>query len=56
VRRDFSTHNDPHQVVAEPRAHFFGGELYERTLLPNDDAELAPTLRDEWFAHYAAGR
>jgi uncharacterized protein YbjT (DUF2867 family) len=56
VRRDLKTHNDPRQVVTDPRARFFGAELYERTLLPNDDAELAPTLRDDWLAHSAAGR
>ena len=40
VRRVLSARNDPRHVVADPHARFFGAELYERTLLPADDAEL----------------
>jgi uncharacterized protein YbjT (DUF2867 family) len=50
VRRVLSARDDPRQVVADPQARFFGAEIYERTLLPDDDAEVTATRFDDWLA------
>jgi hypothetical protein len=41
-------------VVADPRAPYFGTELSERSLVPDDDAELGPTRFGDWITAPAA--
>jgi uncharacterized protein YbjT (DUF2867 family) len=50
VRRDLATRNDSRHVIADPQARYYGITLSERTLLPDDDAQLGPTRLDEWLA------
>jgi uncharacterized protein YbjT (DUF2867 family) len=56
IRRVLNARNDPRQIVADPHARYFGAELYERTLLPDDDAELAATRFDDWLAEFGTRR
>jgi uncharacterized protein YbjT (DUF2867 family) len=51
VRQTLSAHNDPRRVVTDPHAPYFGAEIDERTLLPDDDAELVATATrfDDWL-------
>ena len=42
-------HNDRRQVVADAQARYFGAELGERTLVPNDDARLGETRFEDWL-------
>ena len=49
IRQSFRAQNDPREVVADPRARYFGAELTERTLVPNDDAQLGETRFEDWL-------
>ncbi|WP_188189424.1 SDR family oxidoreductase [Nonomuraea sp. SYSU D8015] len=45
-----SAWNDPHRVVADPHARYFGSELAERSLVPDEGrARLAETRFDDWL-------
>jgi uncharacterized protein YbjT (DUF2867 family) len=49
VRRGLSARDDPRRVVADPGARYFGAELDERTLVPDDGARLGPTRFAAWL-------
>jgi len=49
IRLSLRSQNDPREVVADPRARYFGAELTERTLVPNDDAQLGSTRFEDWL-------
>jgi uncharacterized protein YbjT (DUF2867 family) len=49
IRRGLAARHDSRQVIADPRARYFGAELGERTLVPGNDATLAETRFDEWL-------
>jgi hypothetical protein len=43
----FEARNDPHEVIADPHARYFGTELSERSLIPGADARLGePRLQE----------
>jgi hypothetical protein len=41
-------------VIADPHARYFGAELKERTLVPDDDAGLAETRFEDWLSETLA--
>jgi uncharacterized protein YbjT (DUF2867 family) len=49
VRRKLSVRGDPREVVADPRARYFGAALSERTLVPGDDAALGEIRFVDWL-------
>lgn len=49
VRRALAARNDPREVIADPRAPYFGVVLKERTLLAGDGARLGATTLQEWL-------
>jgi uncharacterized protein YbjT (DUF2867 family)/quercetin dioxygenase-like cupin family protein len=49
IRQDLAARNDPREVVSDPHALYFGGELREKTLVPGDDARLGETRFEDWF-------
>ena len=49
VHRFLRAHDDPRSVIADPRARYFGAELGERTLVP-DDASLGAMGMDDWLS------
>ncbi len=49
VRRKLSVRGDPRDVVADPRARYFGASLSERTLLPGNDAALGEIRFVDWL-------
>jgi len=49
IRRGLGARHDPRQVIADPRARYFGAQLGERTLVPADDAQLGPTRFEDWL-------
>lgn len=57
IRQALSARNDPREVVADPRAKYFGAEVNERTLVPGNDALLGETRFEDWLSgsHYATG-
>jgi uncharacterized protein YbjT (DUF2867 family) len=50
VQRGLAARKDPREVVADPHARYYGMELSERTLVPDDDALLGETRFKEWLS------
>ena len=49
IRQELRAQNDPRRVLADPHARYFGAELSERTLVPNDGARLGETHFEDWL-------
>lgn len=56
VRRGLAAWNDPREVVTDPQARYYGIAVSERTLVPDNDAQLAETLFETWLTQPAAKR
>jgi uncharacterized protein YbjT (DUF2867 family) len=54
IRRGLVARKDPREVVADPQARYYGIEVKERTLVPEDDAQLGKIRFDDWLAQPAA--
>jgi len=50
IRQGLRAQNDPREVIADPRARYFGALLTERTLLPDDDALLGKARFEDWLS------
>jgi uncharacterized protein YbjT (DUF2867 family) len=46
--------NDPRRVVADPDARYFGARLGERTLVPDEGAQLGSTRFTDWMSQTLA--
>jgi uncharacterized protein YbjT (DUF2867 family) len=49
IRHALSVRNDPREVIADPYARYFGTELSERSLVPDDGSQLGQIRFDEWL-------
>lgn len=49
VRQDLAAWKDPREVVADPHARYYGIEIKERTLVPDDGAQLGKTRFADWL-------
>jgi uncharacterized protein YbjT (DUF2867 family) len=49
VRRDLAARKDQREVIADPQAGYYGIQVSERTLVPNDGARLGETRFDDWL-------
>jgi uncharacterized protein YbjT (DUF2867 family) len=56
IRRALTARHDPRQVVADPGAPYFGAILDERSMVPDDGAQLAETRFDDWLSQSSTGR
>jgi uncharacterized protein YbjT (DUF2867 family) len=56
VRRALAARKDPREVIADPRARYFGAELSERTLLPGDGARIGTTSLQQWLSRQTTQR
>ena len=45
---------DPREVVADPHGRYYGIEMEERTLVPDDGAKLGKTRFEDWLAQPGA--
>src|SRR5882672_3543045 len=54
IRQGLSARKDPREVIADPRARYFGTELSERSLVPGVDAQLGETRYEDWLSRSAA--
>jgi uncharacterized protein YbjT (DUF2867 family) len=54
IRRGLAARKDPREVVADPHARYYGIEVKERTLVPEDDAKLGKIRFEDWLAQSAA--
>jgi uncharacterized protein YbjT (DUF2867 family) len=51
VRRDLTARKDPREVIADPQARYYGIKVSERTLLPDNDAQLGETSFEDWLRY-----
>lgn len=49
TRRVLNATGDPRQVTADVHARYFGAELDDQSLIPGDDARIAPTHFEDWL-------
>jgi uncharacterized protein YbjT (DUF2867 family) len=54
ARRGLAARNDARTVVADVHAPYFGAELGERTLVPDEGAQLGATRFDDWLVQSLA--
>jgi len=54
VRKGLAASKDPREVVADPHGHYYGIEVKERTLVPDDGAKLGKTRFEDWLAQPGA--
>jgi len=54
VRQGLAARNDPREVMADPHARYYGIEVKERTLIPEEGAKLGKIRFAEWLAETAA--
>ena len=53
-RQYLAANKDSREVVADPKARYYGVDISERTLLPGDDAQLSKTRFETWLNPSAA--
>lgn len=49
ISRGLRAHNDPREIVIDPHARYFGTELSESSLVPNDGSLLGETRFEDWL-------
>ena len=49
ARRDLAARQDPREVISDPRAGYYGIQVSERTLVPDDNAQLGETHFEDWL-------
>ncbi len=54
VRKGLAVSKDPREVVADPQGRYYGIEVKERTLVPDDGAKLGKTRFEDWLAQPGA--
>jgi uncharacterized protein YbjT (DUF2867 family) len=50
IRLDLASRRDPRKVVADPHARYYGIEVKEGALVPENDAKLGKIRFEEWLA------
>ena len=50
ISRGLNARKDPREVVADSHARYFGTELSERSLVPDDGALLGETRFEDWLS------
>jgi uncharacterized protein YbjT (DUF2867 family) len=53
VRQYLAASKDPREVVTDPKASYYGVEVSERTLVPDDGARLSETRFETWLKQTA---
>ena len=48
ARRDLAARQDPREVISDPHAGYYGVQVSERTLVPDDDARLGKMRFEDW--------
>jgi len=50
VRLGLSAGKDPREVVADPHARYYGIDVMERSLVPEEDARLGTIRFENWLS------
>jgi uncharacterized protein YbjT (DUF2867 family) len=56
IRKGLLAHGDPHEVIMDTDALYFGAQLSERPLVPDEGALLGETRFEDWLAQDRAGK
>jgi uncharacterized protein YbjT (DUF2867 family) len=56
VRRVLAAADDPREVIADPKARYFGITVTERTLVPGEGARLGEIRLDDWLRASSAAK
>jgi uncharacterized protein YbjT (DUF2867 family) len=51
VRRDLAAFQDPREVIADPHGKYYGIQVSERSLVPENNARLGETRFEDWLTH-----
>jgi uncharacterized protein YbjT (DUF2867 family) len=51
VRRDLAAFHDPREVISDPHARYYGIQVSERSLVPDNDARLGEARFEDWLIH-----
>jgi len=54
IRKGLAATKDPREVVADPHGRYYGIEVKERTLVPDDGAKLGKTRFEDWVVQPGA--
>jgi uncharacterized protein YbjT (DUF2867 family) len=54
VRRDLAARKDPREVISDLHARYYGIEVSERTLVPDNNAQRSKTRFETWLTRAAA--
>ena len=49
ARRDLAARQDPREVISDPHAGYYGIQVSERALVPDNDARLGETRFEDWL-------
>ncbi|TDC39805.1 SDR family oxidoreductase [Micromonospora sp. 15K316] len=55
-RKVLADAGDPREVVTDPHAQYFGSELDERSLVPDDGAQLGKLTYADWLGRNKSGK
>jgi uncharacterized protein YbjT (DUF2867 family) len=55
IRRYLAARDDPRSVIADPQARYYGAELGERTLVPENNATIGETRFEDWLSRQFVG-
>ena len=50
IRLGLAARKDPREIIADPQGRYYGIEVKERTLIPEDDAKLGKIRFKDWLA------
>jgi len=51
VRRDLAAFQDPREVISDPHGRYYGIQVSERSLVPENDAQLGESRFEDWLIH-----
>jgi uncharacterized protein YbjT (DUF2867 family) len=54
ARRTLSARHDPREVISDPHGRYYGIEVSEKALVPDNGARLSETRFENWLAQAAA--
>lgn len=49
IRRELAARKDPREVITDPHARYYGIQVSERTMVPNEGARLGETRFEDWL-------
>src|SRR5262245_11596138 len=51
VRGDLAAFQDPREVISDPHGRYYGIQVSERSLVPDNDARLGEARFEDWLIH-----